>query len=164
MKKLLAVVLCMIIVLSLGACGTSASTVEELEKMQAKLSDAFYACDDFVGIVASNWDKISPPWFDTAEPQDYMKDYYLPMYKAVSARVNLKNSLKNINSEFKLITPSKDNQEYYDSLKELYLCVDSYYKFVAEYPADYSYNDYLDKTKEFKSKFNEIESEISLIK
>jgi len=168
MKKIIAFLCVMFLLTSFVACGNDSSsktTIGDLEKMQEKMLEAKYLCDAKVDVILDLWDKDQDD-FECLFNDEHIgySGWTREINKGREKNTQLKELMEEISSDIKAVNPADDAKEYYDALKELYLCVDSYHKFVTKFPDGYSYNTFLEKINEYTSEYDDIESEIDLIK
>ena len=195
MKKIVALVLTVFLLMSLCGCGNTSNTdVTELSKqteqqseqiqqdnetVRKKLYTIFSSvsetnndCNLLMSIIYEHWDYNG--WESFFDYDTFLKNdsnyntrdnysigsFYGDAKLSFEYRDKISESLTTIKTDLKELSITDETQAYYDAIKELYICVDSYYSFVSEYPNGYSKMTYVQAISEHNDEFEKLVSQV----
>ena len=175
MKKVLALIFALVLVLSLVACGggnndssgeqkadTSAGpTNDDLAKASGLIKDAQ---DEIVSMAAEQLDgwttysNIMASYFVDSKYQDLIES----TLKKRAERIHIsRGKADTALSEAKTLLGSNGTGDYYNAVKEYYKAVSVFYNLVSEFPEGYSQLTFSNAVKDNKAKCDDAYSELS---
>lgn len=154
---------------------------EELDNIYDMLQNANSLCDDLGKTYINSWSVeegtkkyvVFMAFFSENARDEYIKTHNVKNYKEYIDTLNdvwkTRDSINNLMPELKTALKQLDNVpdeyiEYYNSVKELYICVDAYYNLVINFPEGYSLTSYSKAISEHGVEYQKLVSAIELEK
>ncbi len=112
--------------------------------------ESFYDYDDVVSFYSEHPNSNNGFWEDAKKSFEY--------------RENIEKNLNSVLTILKDKVPNEETQQYYDSVKQLYLQTNAYYRFATEYPAGYSNEAYILSASDYKAGYEKQKCEVEFYK
>lgn len=186
MKKIISIILAVVLSVTICACGsqkksdnTNENSSISIEETGKELNDIFSSitathtdCETLMSIIYNYWNYNG--WESFFDYEEFRKadnrnnsknnyavgSFYGDAKLSFEYRDKITESLDKIQNDLKSLSITDETKAYYNAVKELYICVDSFYSFVSAYPTGYSKLTYTQAVGTHKDEYEKLVSAV----